>query len=78
MTRAVESLGCLLALALLAAGSAATSATRGAVGQGDSVPTREEAGPDYAVQGEYVGRLTVAGVDEMFGVQVVAAGNAEF
>ena len=44
----------------------------------DRLPTREEAGPDYAVQGEYVGRLRVEGVDEMFGVQVVALGDANF
>ncbi len=42
------------------------------------IPTVDEAGPEYLVQGEYVGRLTVDGVDEMFGVQVVAAGDAKF
>ena len=78
MTIPAKHLVPMLALALLVpvfAGSA-----HGQVeGQGsESLPTREEAGPDYMVQGEYIGRLMAAGTDEMFGVQVVAAGDANF
>ena len=37
-----------------------------------------EAGPDYQVQGEYLGTLQSGGVPRMFGVQVIALGNGAF
>lgn len=38
----------------------------------------KEAGPDFAVQGEYLGKLKVDGEEKQFGVQVMALGNHEF
>ena len=43
-----------------------------------SALTVTEAGPDYQIQGEYIGRLKRDGVDEMFGVQVIAKGAGKF
>lgn len=38
----------------------------------------KEAGPDYALQGEYVGKVSVDGAEVKYGVQVIALGNDKF
>jgi hypothetical protein len=46
----------------------------------DEIKTQHvsEAGPDYHIQGEYVGSLEVDGVPEMIGLHVVARGDGTF
>lgn len=63
------SIACMAALVSLAsADDAAKSA----------VINPEQAGADFKVQGEYSGTLSVDGVDEKWGVQVVALGDGKF
>lgn len=60
----------LLAVLLLAATSAQA--------QDNTFTSPEQAGPDYQVQGEYAGTLTVDGEPIPFGLQVIARGNHQF
>lgn len=46
--------------------------------QPETTQSVEEAGPDYLVQGDYVGYVTRDGVREQHGLQVVARGGGQF
>ncbi|TWT31987.1 3-keto-disaccharide hydrolase [Blastopirellula retiformator] len=56
-------------------------ATVGLAQAADNLPTYtkpKEAGVDYQIQGEYVGKLVINGNEVPFGAQVIALGNGEF
>ena len=49
-----------------------------ACGHGPAFSDPAKAGPDFAVQGEYVGKMKISGEEKPVGVQVMALGKGEF
>ena len=70
----LSSLGLVLTLSLVPAPSSGARAADAPI----RTQSVAEAGPDFALQGEYVGYLERDGDREMFGVQVIAMGKGSF
>ncbi len=63
-------------LILLALGVAATA--RAADDDAKTYLDPKSAGPDYAIQGEYVGKVAADGAEDRWGAQVIALGDGTF
>jgi hypothetical protein len=66
-----------MCIALLAVAIIATT-TSNCPAKGPAITDPKEAGIDYEIQGEYVGRVQTEDRDEKWGVQIIALGNGKF